>query len=189
MITNTSANSKPITTKCFAISSVTAFRDVPAFLGGLLLLASLLLLTPLLLQACCLLPLRLLLTLPMFLLLLAIAVVSAIAGAPFFLKFLLLMSSPLTLMSVLLIVFSPALASFFVVDDPDVPVVSCAVVYYVVANVLPADGVPGVPLLLLPLLLMTVICISDISCSLAVAGIPAAAGAPSFVDVPSICHL
>ncbi len=48
--------------------------------------------------------------------------------------------------------FPPILASFFVVDDPDVLVVSCAVVYYVVANVLTADGVPGVPLLLLPLL-------------------------------------
>ncbi len=52
MITNTSGNSKPKTTKCPAISGVTAFRDVPASLGGLLLLASLLLLTPLLLQAC-----------------------------------------------------------------------------------------------------------------------------------------
>ncbi len=81
--------------------------------------------------------------------------VSAIAGAPVVLASLLLMSSPLTLRSVLLIVFSPALASFFVVDDPDVLVVSCAVVYYVVANVLTADGVPEVPLLLLPLLLMT----------------------------------
>ncbi len=52
MITNISANSKPKTTICSAISGVTAFRDVPASLGGLLLLASLLLLTSLLLQAC-----------------------------------------------------------------------------------------------------------------------------------------
>jgi hypothetical protein len=43
---------KAKTTKCPAISSVTAIRDVPAFLRGLLLLASLLLLTSLLLQAC-----------------------------------------------------------------------------------------------------------------------------------------